>query len=197
MLTNDLEELEERISKELKWGKVEDIPNFPLNSFYSLQQEVKESRFLVGIEPDISLELAPWFYGFFVVILGATPFIGVITSIVLSFIFSNYWLLFGVILSILAFLLSNPYNFAIKFWKIVTFILFILFLYNLWHGQETITFLIAFFIYPFFINSYSRSIYQNKLKSIALKHEKIFIYIYLRDRLILINSSNGQEYRYK
>ncbi|MDP3985243.1 MAG: hypothetical protein Q8P82_00625, partial [bacterium] len=70
----------------------------------------------------------------------------------------------------------------------------LVFLYGLWQGKETITYLSAFFVFPFFINSYLYDINQGKLEHVALESETIFIYLYQNGKLGLKHNESGKSY---
>ena len=190
--------LEEQITPKLKWDKIEDIPNFPLGSFEDVKRRVEAKQFGIGIDFSTSNEFAQWLYGgghkLFFLLLASTPIIVAILSLVLAFVLGNYWLLIGVILGFAGQFLSNPYNPSKNFWKPIVGILFLVFVYGLWQGKETMTYLSAFFIFPFFINSFVYSMNQDKLKAVAIQSEKIFIFLYQSGKLGLKDNSNEQMY---
>src|SRR3989344_848735 len=189
---------EERIIPKLKWNKIADIPNFPLNSFEDVKRRVETNQFDLGIDFTTSNELAQWLYGqwhkFFFLILASTPIIVVIASLVLAFALGNYWLLAGVVLGFVGQFLSNPYIPSKKFWKPIVGLLFVIFVYSLWQGKETMTYLSAFFVFPFFTNSYVYRMNQGKLERVALQSEKIFIYLFQSGKLGLRDNANGQSH---
>jgi len=193
--------LEEQITPKLKWNKIGDIPNFPLNSFEDVKRRVEANQFGIGIDFTTSNELAQWLYGsgykLFFLLLASTLHIVVITSFVLAFILGNYWLLAGVVLGFAGYFLSNPYNPSKKFWKPIASLLFLVFAYGLWQDKETMTYLSAFFVFPFFINSFLYSMNQSKLKAVAMNSENIFIYLYQIEKLYLRDNSNKQMYSYE
>lgn len=190
--------LEEKITPDLKWGKIEDIPNFPLSSFADIKQQVGANKFSIGIDFTTSNQLAEWLYGkghcIFFLILASAPTIVAIASIVLAFVLGNYWILLGIILGFIGQFLSNPYNPLKSFLKPIIGILFLIFLYGLWQGKETIAYLTAFFVLPFFINSYLYEMNQNRLKAVAIQSEKVFIYLYQTGKLGLKDNSSEQCY---
>ena len=189
---------EEKIAPDLQWKKIEDIPNFPLSSFDEVKQKLKTSEFSVGIDFTTANELAKWLYGSrhktFFLLLASTPIIVAINSLVLALVLGNFWLLFGVILGFAGQFLSNPYNPSKNFWKPIVGMLFLVFLYGLWQGRETTTYLSAFFVFPFFINSYTYSMNRGKLEHTALNSEKIFIFLYQDGKLGLKHNESGRAY---
>lgn len=189
---------EEKISADLKWEKIEDIPNFPVSNFDEVKQKLKTNVFSIGIDFTTANQLAQWLYGkgfsIFFTILASTPIIVAILAVILAFVLGNYWLLIGVILGFAGQLMSNPYNPSKNFWKPVVGTLFLVFLYGLWQNKETITYLSAFFVFPFFINSYLYDMNQGKLERVALESEKIFIYLYQNGKLGLKHNENGKSY---
>lgn len=189
---------EEKIAPELKWQEVGDIPNFPVSSFDEVRQKLKEGIFSVGIDFTASNQLAQWLYGkrfsIFFTILASTPIIVAILAVILAFVLGNYWLLTGIALGFAGQLTSNPYNPSKNFWKPVIGTLFLVFLYGLWQSKETIIYLSAFFVFPFFINSYLYDMNQGKLERVALESEKIFIYLYQDGKLGLKHNESGESY---
>src|SRR3989338_4358421 len=190
--------LEEQITPKLKWNKIGDIPNFPLNSFEDVKRRVEANQFGIGIDFTTSNEFGQWLYGgghkLFFLLLASTPIIVAILSLVLAFVLGNYWLLIGVVLGFAGQFLSNPYNPSKKIWKPIVGLLFLVFVYGLWQSKETMTYLSAFFIFPFFINSFVYSMNQDKLKAVATQSEKIFIFLYQNGKLGLKDNSNEQMY---
>jgi len=179
--------LEEQIESKLKWKKIEEIPDFPIGSFDEVKKKVSTNEFSLGIDFSTSNELAQWLYGsghkFSFLLLASTPFIVAIASLVLGFTLGNYWLLIGIVLGFAGQFLSNPYNPSKNFWKPIVGTLFLVFLYGLWQGKETITYLSTFFVFPFFINSFVYSMNQNKLTEVALNSEKVLIFLYQAGKL--------------
>lgn len=193
-----VQHFEEKIAGDLKWNKIEDIPDFPLANFDEVKRGIEANKFSLGIDFTTSNQLAQWLYGqghrFFFLILASAPIIVAILSVILAIVLSNYWLLAGVVLGFIGQFMSNPYNPSKNFWKPVVGILFLVFLYGLWQGNETISYLSAFFVFPFFINSYLYGMNQGKLERVALQSEKIFIYLFQSGKLGLRDNANGQSH---
>lgn len=195
-----VKDFEERIAPDIKWEKVEDIPNLSHLSFDEVKKKIGANEYSIGIDYNVSLEVAKWLYGpayrtlFF--LLTWTPYIMSVVAIVLAFILGNYWLLFGVVICVAGLTLANPMFRSRKFFTIVAGILFLVFLYGLWQGKETITYLSAFFLLSFFITRYTFSMTQGRLKRVALESEKIFIFLYQRGKLGLRNNKSGETYWY-
>jgi len=95
---------EERITLELKWKTISDIPNFPINSFNEIQNKINFNEYSLGIDFSTSNQFAQWFYGtdhkYLFLALASAPLFFAIISIILSFVYGNYWLLFGVALGL-------------------------------------------------------------------------------------------------
>jgi len=187
-----------QIKPELRWTKIEDIPNFPISNFEEVKKKINTGEFSVGIDFTIANNFATWLYGkahaIFFFVLASTPFIVALISLILAFIFRNYWLLFGIILGFAGQLLSNPYNPLKSFWNLIAKMLFLVFLYGFWNGKETMAFLSAFFVFPFFINSFIYRMNQNKLKEVALNSEEIFIFLYQNRALGLRDNKSNKSY---
>ncbi len=193
--------LEEQIAPKLKWTKIDDIPNFPLNSFEDVKRRVEANQFGIGIDFTTSNEFAQWLYGsgykYFFLLLASTPILVAILSLVLVFVLDNYLLFVGVVLGFAGQFLSNPYNPSKNFWKPIVGILFLIFVYGLWQSKETMTYLSAFFVCPFFIDSFVYSMNQNKLKAVATQSEKIFIFLYQNGKLVLKDNLSKQMYYHR
>lgn len=54
---------EEKILAELKWNKIDDIPDFPFSNFDEVKQKLKENVFSIGIDFTTANQLAQWLYG--------------------------------------------------------------------------------------------------------------------------------------
>lgn len=202
--------LEEQVTPELKWKKIEDIPNFPLNSFEDVKRHVEANQFSVGIHVGSEFEHRDKLvlrllysasqdihYNFFFFLSKTPEIIIIILPLVLAFALGNYWLIVGTVLGILPGVHYNDPSkeyFLRRSLKYMLVFLFFVFVYGLWQGKETITYLSAFFIFSFFIDNLSHSMKQNKLKNSAMQSEKIFIFLYQAGKLGLKDNSNEQMY---
>ncbi len=193
-----IKELEQHIEGKLKWDKVDKIPDFPANNFQEVHQLVKSGKYTVGVNYTTSNELARWLYGnmygWYFLLLASTPFIAIIVSIILAITLSNFWLLLGIPLGFIGQFTSNPYNPSRGFFNTLVYILFIVMLWALISGNETLAYIISFYVVPFRINSYLYYHNQDKLKEIALKNETVFIYLYQGGQLGLRDNSSNQSY---
>lgn len=174
---------EEEITPKLKWERVEDIPNFPLESYDEVKKKLSTYEYSIGIDDVIAMDATKWLYSLeyasFFTLMTWIPFIIAVVAIVLAFVLGNYWLLFGFVISLVAaFVLAIPTMPFRRFLTIVAVVIFFIFLYGLWRGNETITYLSAFFVFPFFIARYSFTMARGKLRRVALDSQKIFIYFY-------------------
>jgi hypothetical protein len=193
-----IKQFENKITSELKWNTISDIPDFPLIDFKDTKLQIEEDKFTVGIDFSTANEFAQWLYGkghrFFFLILATVSVIVAISSLVLAIVLSNYWLLFGIAIGFAGQFLSNPYNPLKTYLKPIVGVLFLVFVYGLWKGMETMTFLSSSFILPFFINSFLYNMNQNKLRAVAMDSEKIFIFLYQNGKLGLKDNTNGKRY---
>jgi hypothetical protein len=196
-----IKHFEEKISSDLKWNTVGEIPDFPLNTFEDVKNRVGAKEYTVGIDFTTSNQLAEWLYGrgyhYFYLLLASTPIIVCIISLVLAFTLKNYWLLAGIFLGFSGQLMSNPYNPSKQIWKSINFLLFLVFAYSVFWGKDTLAYLLAFFVFPFFINSSLYRMNQNKLKKVALDSENIFIYLYQIGKLGLKDNSSQVTHWYR
>ena len=82
-----ISQFEEKITSNLKWKRIEDIPNFPISSFDEIRQKLNSNEFSIGIDFTTSNQFAQWLYGnvhkFFFIALASTPVFIAIASIVL------------------------------------------------------------------------------------------------------------------
>lgn len=197
-MTRIIKEFEEQITPKLKWKKIEEIPDFPFSNFEKVKTKISKGEFQIGIDFTTSNKLAQWLYGkghaFFFIALASTPFIVAFISIFLAIFLKNWWLLAGTLLGFLGQVMSNPYNPSKNFWKPIVGTLFLVFVWALWQGKTTAALLSAFFIFPFFINSFVYNMNQNKLREVSMDSEKIFIFLYQIGKLGLRNNNTGESY---
>lgn len=190
--------LEEQITPKLKWKKIEQIHDFPISNFEEVKKKTNTDEFQVGIDFSTANELAQWLYGkghmIFFLALASTPFIVAAVSVVLTIILKNWWLLAGVPLGFFGQFMANPYNPSKNFWKPIVGILFLVFVWAVWQGGIIAAFLSAFFVFPFFINSFVYSMNQNKLREVAMNSQRVFIFLYQIGKLGLKNNNTGESY---
>jgi len=121
---------------ELKWDRIEDIPDFPIGSFQELKQQIDENSFSLGVDFSASNRIAPWFYGSvrraFFSFLVMFPFFVFIIVLISFFFLKDFWLLLGIIFGFLGFYLASPYNPFRKFLDFVGILLLILLCYTFW-----------------------------------------------------------------
>ncbi|MBI1750008.1 MAG: hypothetical protein HY234_12705 [Acidobacteria bacterium] len=55
--------LEERIQNDLRWQRIEDVPEFPAKNFAELRKRVTLGELSLGIDYTVANQLAQWFYG--------------------------------------------------------------------------------------------------------------------------------------
>ena len=182
-----LKEFETRIEPEMKWTRVQDIPDFPFTTFGDARAKIQSGEYATGADFTASNMFARWLYGdaykYFFLLLASTPFIGVLVSIALSVWLNNYWLLFGVLLGFLGQFTSNPYNPSKGFFNMLVAGLVALFGWFFYSNNETGTILVAFYVIPFWLNRYIYKHNQKKLTDTALGSEKLFIYLYQTAKL--------------
>jgi hypothetical protein len=195
-----LESFEAEITQKLKWKKVEEIPNFPLNSYEDVIKNVNAGQFEIGIDYSVANQAAEWLYGkshvILFLLLASPPYIIALLSMILSIVLGNHWLLIGFVIGFAGQIFSNPFNPFRGFMTIIAWLSLLLLVYGLWTGQETITYLSAFYIVPFFINRFLYNMNQKKLKNVAMKSERVFVYLYQNRGLGLKDLSTGQTYWY-
>lgn len=189
--------LENRVEQDLKWKKVEDIPDFPFRNYEEAKAKIRSGEFSTGIDFSTSNQFAQWLYGgvytFFFLTLASMPFIVAVLSVILAVWFQNYWLLFAIPLGFLAQFTSNPYNPAKGFFNLVVGVLFLIFVWRLLAGGETGPLLMAAYIFPFWINRYIYNHNQKKLGEVAMSSEKIFIFLYQNGKMGF-KAPSGQSY---
>lgn len=191
-------EVEKRFERELRWPTVKDIPDFPARSFEEVKEKVKSNDLSVGIDYTVANYAAPAIHGpsykpIFCVWVNM-PFVLAILAIVLSVTLGNYFLLLAIPLVFMSEFLSNPYNPLSKLFGKVTFFLSLYFLHALSTGQETIAYLVAFFVVNFWSNRGFYRHNQSKLREAALSSEKIFIYLYQTGSLGLRENRTRKTY---
>jgi hypothetical protein len=193
-----IHQLEERITPQLNWKKIEEVPEFPLKSFDEVKQRVASNQFGIGLDFTTANQVAQGLYGkgyaVLFTILASVPMIGVLLAIGASIWLGNYWLLAGAPLAFIGQFLSNPYNPAKSFANGLQGVFILILLYALWQNSETATYLPLFFVVAFWVN---RSLYrrnQARLIRVALQSERIFIFLYQTGKLGLKDNSTLQMY---
>ncbi len=189
-----------KIEDNLKWKTVEDSPLGVLGSFEELTKKIAAKEVQLGVHFTISNKVADRLYGkgyrfVYLLLCNLIPLIGFL-SIFLSFYLKNYWLLFGVILVLLGFLVATPYNPLKKFFDSLEKIVIVVFLLSLFLGKMTVSLLSAFFIVPYELTGFIHFLNQQRLKKAALSSEKFFLYLYETHELGLKNTLTGESYWY-
>lgn len=191
-----IEQFESEISNELKWNSVEKIPHFPMDSFTELQNAISNKTYDVGVDFTTANQLSSWIFGkvytILYLILTWVPYIVVAASIVLSIVLNNYWLCIGIALAFFGMLVSNPYNPTKSFWSFISVCLFGIFVYGVLNKSETIALLSAFFVVPFFTNSYLYGSNAYLVRKLALNSEKVFIYLFQNNKMYLRHNATNK-----
>jgi hypothetical protein len=191
-----IEQFESEISNELKWNNVENIPNFPMDSFTELQNAISNKTYSVGVDFTTANQLSSWIFGkvytVLYFILTWVPYIVIAASIVLAIALNNYWMIIGIALAFFGMLFSNPYNPAKSFWSFISVVIFCVFVYGVLNKSETIALLSAFFVVPFFTNSYLYKSNSYRVRKLALSSEKVFIYLFQNDKMYLRNNATNK-----
>ncbi len=189
---------EQQNTPELKWNRIEDIPDFPISTYEEVKQKVASKEFLLGIDYTTANHLGQWLYGkgytAFSYILSCAPFLVAIASPILAIILRNWWLLAGMLLGFIGQLSSNPFNPWRGFLRLIAATVFLVFIWASSQARMTVALLSAFFVFPFFINGFLYSMNQKKLYRVALDSEKIFIFLYQTGKLGLKHRESGKSY---
>lgn len=193
-------EFVQKIEGDLKWKSLEDSPLGLFGSFEELKRKIAANEIKVGVHFTIAAKLANRFYGkryrlVYLLLCNVIPILGLL-SIFLAIYLKDYWLLFGVILVLLGFLVATPYNPLKKFFDSLEKIVIVVFLLSLFLGKITASLLSAFFIVPYEITGFIHFLNQQKLKKAALSSEKFFLYLYQTHELGIKNNSTGESYWY-
>lgn len=189
-----VEEWERNVELRLKWSRVADIPAFPCKTLEEIRERVKSGDLALGIDYGLALTVAERAYGQRYALMNAAigflPFLLALALSVLAFYQKDYLLLIGVPLCILGTFLSSPYTRL----TVLRVALSGLLVWALWTGRTTVAALTASFLVPSLIGRYVYSHSQNRLKSVALNSEILFIYLYQSGLLGLKDSATNESY---
>lgn len=131
-------------------------------------------------------------------ILSFSPFIIIMLSIVLAFFRTQYYLLFGIPLSILGMLLTTPtiMKQGSSFMGIIMITVLIAGIYYCFKSFST-GFLLLSYSIPNFLLTVNRQLNMQVFKEAILKSEIVFIYYFLRGECYFKNNGDGLTYRKK
>lgn len=188
-------EFEKQVSPQLKWRRVEDIPEFPFKNLQDVRERVRSRELTIGIDHDAVLDAANKLYSQSYAVTQAAvlsaPLLFAVASSVLALVFHNYLYLAGVPLAIVSFLSSsgNPYRFGI-----LSSIALPLLTWAIWSGRTAIVVLLTAFLAVSWIIKLVFRHNQNKLIDVALNFEGIFIYLYQSGMLGIKDKSTNKTY---
>lgn len=188
-----IDDFQSRIEKELKWKRIEDIPELPAGNFAEVKQKASSGEFSVGIDFTTANELAAWMYGrryaTLFLFLTWVPYLAVLMSIVLAIAMKSSALLLGIPVIIVAELGSNPYIPFRRVFNGIFLVAVLGFLWALWTDTQLLVYLSGFFVVSFWTNRHLYNRNSKKLRQVALGSEAIFIYLYQIGKLGLKDST--------
>jgi hypothetical protein len=193
-----MQKIDQMFGSKLNWKVIEEIPNFPMNNYGEVISEISNNKFSFALSPNIANDFAQGFYSkgyalFNTFLASALVFVTII-SITMAIVLRNYWLLLGVVIGFLGQLLAIPNAPFKSIVKPFIGILFFAFVYGLWQGQETMTYLSAFFICPFLMVTYLYDLNQARLSTLFMKSQTLFIYLYQSGYLGIKDVISGQTF---
>jgi len=191
---------EEKLRLNSTWGKVSEIPDFPFTSFDELISSVKDGSYTINPSYSTARELSALIrtpIGSVInFILLLVPWLFILVLIGISIWLQNYYLLFGIPIVALFFLMSNPLlpmpGPAII--NKIVLLAFFVFLIALWGEWQTAEWLIASMILPFLSN---REMYRENINALykeILSSEPLFLYLFEKYGVEVRNSLTGEEY---
>lgn len=187
--------LEFQLKRKLKWKTIKEIPDFPFTDFADVRKSVNSREYTIGIDFDVSNNLARWLYGrmysFTAATFLLTPVYFTVALIIGSIIWKDYWLLIGIPLTFIGFALGSVYR---NRSKLVTLTLISILIYSLWSGFGTIALLVLVFLIPRWLNNFISYHNQDKLIEVALNSEITFIGLYQLGQLGIKENKSGKSY---
>lgn len=194
-----IKEIEQRLKPNLKWQKVEEIPDFPLHSFADVKNRVSADEFSVGVDFDVARKFASWVYGRFYAslfaLLWTVPLWVTVGTLILAFVRGNYFLLLCLPVVVMGYFLSSPYALGKKTFLPLFFTA--AWLFAMWAGHDTFAWVTGVFILPIWINKYVTSSYQSRAVIVALSSEVIFLDLFYDGNLGIKNCKTGETHWYK
>lgn len=196
---------ETELRKHLRWQSVDQIPKFPFRSFDQTRREILNGKFGIAVDNTKANAISSYVRtraGIFTsLFLSWVPWLCVLVSVVLAVVFGKWGFLWGMLFSVIALLLANPFGFLKPFRKpfgaIADIILLALtfFALRILFSDNTL----SFGLFSLFLVSYAanRAYYIGNEKAItrtALESEPLFIYLYQDANLGLRDNNTGETY---
>ncbi|MCH8261698.1 MAG: hypothetical protein IIA77_01430 [Proteobacteria bacterium] len=189
---------EDKLQELCEWTKLEEVPDLPFNSFEDLIASINDGEYAMDLSYTAARELARIvrtpFGQIINLVLLVFPWIVIAAVIAASFWIDNYFILFGIPIALLAHFLGNPMMPAHNTILFMVLIGVFVFLYTLWQGQVTVSWLFGSAIFSFFSNRLMYRSNLTALKKAAKKSETLFLYLYGKVALRLRNIETGKEY---
>lgn len=106
---------ETELRKHLKWQSLNEIPKFPFKTFDQARMEILNGKYGIAVDNTkanaISSYVRTRLGVFFSLFLSWVPWLCVFVSIVLALALGRWGFLWGIVFSVIALLLANPYGF--------------------------------------------------------------------------------------
>jgi hypothetical protein len=193
--------LEDKLRPDLKWQKVEDIPDFPFQSFAETQKELSaENEYLFGIDAGLARKLSTRTYGrpyaLFVAVLFFTPAILALFATVSGVVKGRYILLVCVPAVLVGYIFGSPHRS-----RFVAFIPFGLFscgwIWAIWSGYGSVAWIAGLIALSILIMHGVNDLNLNKGKKVALHSEVIFLELYRNGHISIWDKKRANIYSCK
>jgi hypothetical protein len=192
--------LEERIQNDLRWQRIEDVPEFPAKNFAELRKRVTLGELSLGIDYTVANQLAQWLYGrkytLGFMALAWFPYLAMALAITLAVALKSFAWLVAVPIVFVGELGSNPHilrSVLKTFFNLALVLSVLVFIGAAIMGSTLTAGLAAFFAAPFLANRIFYNRNKEKLRQVALNSEKVLIYLYQLGKLGVMDST-GKTY---
>lgn len=190
----------ERVSSELRWRSVGEMPNFPAADFQDSVRKVNSCEIALVVDSSAANQLT-YVFGMgnvlFATFLSWIPALTAVWLIVAAFLHGNYWLLCGVPLA----LLTIPFG-GVRvrpFIKLGTLLGGLTSIAMLWWlysgGSDTGVMIAGSYVLPFWTIRYWQYRNARKLAKGALTSETLLLYLLQKNGVSIRNVQSGATFR--
>lgn len=186
-----IEKVENNIKKEMGNLNVEKQNDIPFSSYDKFLNLKKKGVVEISSDYDTDLVMnfgdkAEIILHYFLII---SPLISSIICLVTAFVFSNYWLLAGIVLALVGgYALSNP-AFVRSIGGFVMACIFIYFCYSLFMQNWDMAILTGSYVIPNFLVTVGRAQCRMIVENAVLTSELVFCYLF-KTKAILVSEKN-------
>ncbi|MEW6730201.1 MAG: hypothetical protein AB1489_02570 [Acidobacteriota bacterium] len=183
----------------LRWQRVSDIPDFPFDNFAELQQALSAHHYSLGIDSLTAARLSPtfssWLGNILIKLLSLLLCASIIAVLTATIWLSNYWLLLGVPIVAVMFVISSPTISGRQLFSIIGGLAILLAL-DCWLRDLSIAAcLFGMAGYTFVAVRLANYITRTSLCEAIAADESIFLYMFERASCTIRDNKTGRVYQ--